>query len=65
MDQHTLIAVVTGRLQPDPRIRALFLSASFGKGTADAAVDGILAYRSGNLTVRRLQECFAAQGAAG
>ena len=39
MDQQHLIAEVTARLKPDDRIRALFLSGSFGKGTADAWSD--------------------------
>jgi predicted nucleotidyltransferase len=39
MDQQTLIAAVTARLESDDRIRALFLSGSFGKGSADAWSD--------------------------
>jgi hypothetical protein len=39
MDQQRLIDAVTGVLQPDQRIRALFLAGSFGKGTADAWSD--------------------------
>lgn len=35
MDQQALIAAVTARLESDERIRELFLSGSFGKGTAD------------------------------
>jgi hypothetical protein len=39
MDQQQLITEVAKRLEPDDRIRALFLSGSFGKGTADAWSD--------------------------
>jgi hypothetical protein len=39
MDQQQLIAEVTTRLTSDDRIRGLFLSGSFGKGTADAWSD--------------------------
>lgn len=39
MDQQTLIARVTAALEPDQRVRALFLSGSFGRGTADAWSD--------------------------
>lgn len=39
MDQQQLIAEVKSRLEPDDRIRGLFLSGSFGKGTADAWSD--------------------------
>ena len=39
MDQKTLIASVTTRLEPDQRFRGLFLSGSFGNGTADALSD--------------------------
>jgi hypothetical protein len=35
MNQETLIARVTSALEPDERVRALFLSGSFGRGTAD------------------------------
>lgn len=39
MDQQDLIAAATARLEPDTRVRALFLAGSFGKGTADAFSD--------------------------
>lgn len=39
MDQQTLIARVVEALGPDQRIQALFLSGSFGTGTADAFSD--------------------------
>jgi predicted nucleotidyltransferase len=39
MDQQALIARVVATLRPDPRIRALFLSGSFGTGTADEFSD--------------------------
>ena len=39
MDQQTLIARVVEALGPDPRIHALFLSGSFGTGTADEFSD--------------------------
>ena len=35
MDQETLIARVTSALEPDDRVRGLFLGGSFGRGTAD------------------------------
>jgi predicted nucleotidyltransferase len=39
VDQQRLISEVAAHLEADPRIRALFLSGSFGKGTADAWSD--------------------------
>ncbi len=39
MDQATLITQIVAALEPDPRIRGLFLSGSFGRGTADAFSD--------------------------
>ena len=39
LDQQALIAHVTEALRPDDRVRALFLSGSFGRGTADAWSD--------------------------
>jgi predicted nucleotidyltransferase len=39
MDQHTMIARVADGFGRDPRIAALFLSGSFGTGTADAFSD--------------------------
>jgi len=39
MDQHTMIARVADGFGSDPRIAALFLSGSFGTGTADAFSD--------------------------
>jgi predicted nucleotidyltransferase len=39
MDQQALIARVTAAFRPDPRISALFLSGSFGRGTADRFSD--------------------------
>lgn len=39
MDQQTVIARVVEALGPDPRIKALFLSGSFGTGTADQFSD--------------------------
>ena len=39
MNQQTMITEVTNRLEPDQRIRGLFLSGSFGKGVADAWSD--------------------------
>lgn len=39
MDQHTLIARVADGFGGDPRIAALFLSGSYGAGTADAFSD--------------------------
>lgn len=39
MEQQALIARITEALNPDPRVRALFLSGSFGRGTADAYSD--------------------------
>jgi hypothetical protein len=39
MDQETLIARITSALEPDLRVRGLFLSGSFGRGTADAWSD--------------------------
>jgi hypothetical protein len=39
MDQQVLITRIVASLEPDPRVRALFLSGSFGRGTADAYSD--------------------------
>lgn len=39
MDQRALIARIAQALQPDERVRALLLSGSFGRGTADAFSD--------------------------
>jgi hypothetical protein len=39
MDQHAFIARITPLLEPDLRVRALFLSGSFGRGTDDAFSD--------------------------
>lgn len=39
MDQQTVIARVVEALGPDPRVKALFLSGSFGTGTADQFSD--------------------------
>jgi hypothetical protein len=39
MEQQALITRITEALNPDPRIRALFLSGSFGTGTNDAYSD--------------------------
>lgn len=39
MDQHALIARVAAALEPDQRIRGLFLSGSYGRGTADVFSD--------------------------
>lgn len=39
MDQQTLIARVAAVLEPDQRVRGLFLSGSFGRGTADQFSD--------------------------
>ena len=39
MDQQALIARVVEALGPDPRITALFLSGSFGTGSADQFSD--------------------------
>ncbi|MFO1184650.1 MAG: nucleotidyltransferase domain-containing protein [Bauldia sp.] len=39
MDQQAVIAALGTLLQPDERIRALFLAGSFGRGTADAFSD--------------------------
>jgi hypothetical protein len=39
MQQQALIARITEALNPDPRVRALFLSGSFGNGSADAYSD--------------------------
>ena len=39
MDQEALIARVAEALKPDERVRALFVSGSFGRGTADRYSD--------------------------
>lgn len=39
MDQQALIARIVTALEPEQRVRALFLSGSFGRGTADAFSD--------------------------
>jgi len=60
MDQQTLIARVTAALADDQRIRGLFLSGSFGRGTADQYSDvdfwAVVANR-----IRRLSPLFGAR----